>query len=304
MTPRRFILIPVLLLFLYLGVYTWNQRTGFLDNLSAHVGLEISGVVLKPLAALHVAVRDMWDKYLDLVGVREENKRLKADLMVIHAQILEAGEARAELKRLRAMLSLPPDPAWKPVGARVIAGRLGPNAALETVMLSRGYLTGGTPGTPLVTHIGLVGRVLRASPHTSTALLITDPGSRVAVLSQNARAPGILTGRGSRHPLEMRFVARNSNVMDGEVLVTSGLDGVYPKGIAVARVVSVATSDYSQFLSVLAVPLVDVGHLEEVLLLEPTGQYPAQAAPAEKSLMGPPSPRESASPPGEARVRP
>lgn len=265
-------------------MYTWNQRTGFLDALSTHLGLEIAGTMFKPLLGVQTSARDFWEKYLDLMGVREENQRLKAEIVAVQSQLIQAGEDRAELSRLRALLSLPPDRAWETVGARVLAGRMGPNSALETVILSRGYLNGAAPGTPLVTNVGLVGRVLRASAHVATALLLTDPGSRIAVLGQESRAPGVLTGRGSRHPLEVRFVGRHSNVANGEVLVTSGLDGVYPKGIAVARIVSVAPSDYSQFMSVLAVPLVDVEHLEEVLLLEPTGLPSSQ-------------PDETASPP-------
>lgn len=294
MTPRRFILFPVLLLFLYLGMYTWNQRTGFLDDLATELGLEAVGTVLKPLVTLQSTVSDFWDRYFDLVGVREENERLKTDLIAIRAQLVQAGEVRAELRRLRELLSLPADPSWRPVGARVLAGRMGPNGILETVTISRGYLTGGAPGTPLATHLGLVGRVLRASAHTASVLLLTDPGSRIAVLSQDARAPGILTGRGPRHPMEVRFVARNSGVREGELLVTSGLDGAYPKGIPVARVVSVAPSDYSQFLSVLAVPLVDVERLEEVLLLERTGTPPlvGPVPPPVPELVGPPLPSE------------
>ena len=295
MTPRRFILFPVLLLFLYLGMYTWNQRTGFLDELSTNLGLELTGTVLKPLVTAKNAGMDFWERYLDLVGVREENERLKADLIAIQSQLIQAGEERAELHRLRSLLSLPSNRSWRPLGARVIAGRMGPNSALETVILSRGYLTGGAPGTPLMTNLGLVGRVLRASAHSATALLLTDPGSRIAVLSQDTRTSGILTGRGSRHPLEVRFVARNATVREGELLVTSGLDGMYPKGLPVARVVSVAPSDYSQFMSVLATPLVEVEHLEEVLLLEPTGLPPLPDMPEEGEMVGPPAPTESPS---------
>lgn len=269
-TPRRFILIPVIVLFLYLATYTWNQRTGSLDNLTTQLGLESVGAVLKPVTMLRSTLENFWEKYFDLVGVREENERLKTDIIAIQAQIVQAGEDRAEVQRLRQLLSMPPDEQWRGVGARVLAGRMGPNSVLETVTINRGYLAGGLPGTPLATQMGLVGRVLRASATTATALLLTDPGSRIAVLSQNTRAPGVLSGRGARHPLEMRFVARNSEVEAGELLVTSGLDGMYPKGIPVARVVSVAPSDYSQFMSVLASPLVDVDRLEEVLLLERT----------------------------------
>ncbi len=269
-------------------MYTWNQRTGVLDKLATNVGLELVGSVLKPMLNVHANVMGFWEQYIDLVGVREENERLKADILSMQARLIEAGEHRAEVKRLRTLLSLPPDRSWHPIGARVLAGRMGPNSVLETVILSRGYATGATPGIPIMTNLGLVGRILRASAHTSTALLTSDPGSRIAVLSQETRTAGILTGRGGRQLLEMRFVGRNAQIHEGELLVTSGLDGVYPKGLPVARVESVVLSDYSQFMTVLAKSLVDAEHLEEVLLLEPTGIEPLPDLPA-PDYVGPPT---------------
>lgn len=290
MTSRRIIFFAVLLLFLYLGMYTWNQRTGALDDASAAIGLEAAGALLKPLAVVEGAVTEFWERYLDLVSVREENERLKADLIAVQGQLIQIGEDRAELVRLRNLLTLPPDRAWTPLGVRVIAGRMGPNAGLETIIISRGYLTGATPGVPVVTGEGLVGRVMRASGHVATVLLLTNPGSRIAVLSQKTRTPGVLTGRGSAQLLEMRFVGRNARVQPGELLVTSGLDGAYPKGIAVARVSSVAPSDFSQFMQVMATPLVNAEHLEEVLLLDLTGEPTAAEVPVDINFIGPPDP--------------
>ncbi len=288
MSSRRYIVLSIIMLFLFLGMHTWNQRTGILDTLATHVGLELVGGVLKPMVSLNATVSDVWENYVELVGVREENERLKADLLSIQSQLVAADEDRAEVRRLRALLSLPVDRSWRPVGARILAGRLGPNSALETVILSRGYITGGSPGTPIMTNIGLVGRILRASAHASTALLLTDPGSRIAVLSQKSRIGGILTGRGGREDLEMRFVVHNAPIEEGELLVTSGLDGVYPKGLPVARIAKVEVSGYSPFKTVYAQPLVDAGHVEEVLLLEPTGLEPMPEIPA-SDFMGPPS---------------
>ncbi len=288
MTSRRYIVLFIIMLFLFLGMHTWNQRTGVLDTVATHVGLELVGSVLKPMVAVNATVSDIWENYVELVDVREENERLKADLLSIQSQLVAADEDRAEVRRLRALLSLPVDRSWRPVGARILAGRLGPNSTLETVILSRGYITGGSPGTPIMTNLGLVGRVLRASAHTSTALLLTDPGSRIAVLSQKTRTAGILTGRGGRESLEMRFVGHNAPIEEGELLVTSGLDGVYPKGLSVARISKVAMYSYSPFKTVLAEPLVDAGHLEEVLLLEPTGLEPLPEIPT-SDFMGPPT---------------
>ncbi len=269
-------------------MYTWNQRTGVLDKLATNVGLELVGSVLKPMLNVHSGIMYYWERYIDLVGVREENERLKADILSMQAMLIAAGEHKAEVERLRTLLSLPADRSWHPIGARVLAGRMGPNSALETVILSRGYATGAAPSTPIMTNLGLVGRVLRASAHTSTALLISDPGSRIAVLSQESRTAGILTGRGGRQLLEMRFVGRNAQVKEGELLVTSGLDGIYPKGLPVARIESVVLSDYSQFMTVLAKALVDAELLEEVLLLEPTGLDPLPSLP-EADYIGPPT---------------
>jgi len=102
---------------------------------------------------------------------------------------------------------------------------------------------------------------------------------------------GILAGQGTGQPLEVNFVQRATRVNEGEILITSGLDGKYPKGIPVARVLSVAPSDYTQFMAIKAEPLVDLHHLEEVLLLEPTGVAPPPdlGAPP-KEIHGPPTP--------------
>lgn len=292
MNLRRILILAGVLLILFLGMYSWNQRTHALDDIAAAVGLEVGGAVLGSVRSVQDVTANFWDRYFALVDVREENLRLKARVDELEARLLASGEELAELRRLRELVQLPVDVSWRPLGARVLAGRLGPNAVLDSITISRGYATGGRPGTPLVTHLGLVGRVLKASPHASTALLITDPGSRVAVFGQESRAPGILMGKGMGRELEVNFVQRDAGVKNGEVLVTSGLDGKYPKGLPVARVVSVAPSDYTQFMAVSAVPLVDLQHLEEVLLLEPSGVAPPPEEPEGPPpvFVGPPEP--------------
>lgn len=271
MTFRRLLLIAGTLLILFLGMFTWNQRTRALDDFAGMLELEVTGTVLSFVHAVESGISETWDHYFDLVGVREENQRLKARLEELEARMMAAGEDLAELRRLRKLLELPVDEAWKPVGARVLAGRMGPNGLLDSITINRGYSTGGRPGTPVVTQLGLVGRVLRASPHSATVLLLTDPGSRIAVFSQEGRVSGILAGQGVHQHLEVRFAQLGTPVSPGEVLVTSGLDGKYPKGIPVARVISAEPSNYNQFLTIKAQPLVDLRNLEEVLLLESTG---------------------------------
>lgn len=292
MNMRRLLIAAGVLLVLFLAMYSWNRRTRVLDDLAVNVGLEISSAILTPLRSIQDVVGDFWDRYFNLVNVREENLRLEARVEELESRLLAAGEDLAELKRLRALVRFPVDARWRPLAARVLAGRLGPNAVLDSITISRGYVNGARPGMPLVTNMGLVGRVLRSSAHASTALLITDPGSKVAVFGQESRTPGILRGRGTGQALEVDFVRRDASMREGEVLVTSGLDEKYPKGLPVARVTRVAPSDYTQFMAVDAVPLVNLPHLEEVLLLEKSGVEVAPGEPeaAPVAFVGPPAP--------------
>ncbi len=278
MSPRRLLLLPGLVLLLYLGVYSWNQRTDVLDRLAAGTGLEASGAVLKSVRWVQDSLTGIWNRYLHLMNVRAENEELKRRLTDMQTRLILAAEEKAELARLRKLLTLVPPEGRQALGARVLAGRMGSNAALVTVVIGRGYLTGAVPGTPAMTPDGVLGRVLRAGPSTATVLLLSDPGSRIAVISQEGRVQGILAGTGPYKPLELRFVTHNAVVRPGELLLTSGLDQAYPKGLPVARVVNAGPSDLSPFQSVQAEPLADLAALEELLLLAPTTSTPPIAA--------------------------
>ena len=267
MSPKHILLIPALALLMYLGMYSWNQRTHILYNFAANTGLEASGVVLKSVRMVQDTVMGAWNRYLDLVDVREENDELKKQVEQLRHKLLMASEERAELIRLRRLLTLTPPEGWQTLGARVLAGRMGANSALASVLIGRGYMTGAIPGTPVMTPQGVAGRVLRAGPSSATVLLLVDPGSRIAVISQESRIQGILVGGGPDKPLEMRFVSHNDVIRAGEILVTSGLDDAFPKGIPVARVLSATPSDLSSFQTIQAVPLATLSELEEVLLI-------------------------------------
>tara|TARA_Y100001978_G_C23647767_1_gene411727 strand:- start:824 stop:1327 length:504 start_codon:yes stop_codon:yes gene_type:complete len=145
---------------------------------------------------------------------------------------------------------------------------MGPAGIFATVAVDAGAASGVEQDMPVVALDGVVGRVLETGAMTSTVLLLSDPNSRIAVLGQDNRSPGMLSGRGYGNPLELRFVNLNSDIEPGEILVTSGLSGIYPKGLPVARVVKVQRSDISLFLSILAEPLVDMAEQEEILLLK------------------------------------
>ena len=220
----------------------------------------------------------LWDTYVALVGLAEENDRLREKNNQMERDLAAVREDLAELARLRALVGVSPPEGWQTVGARVLAGRFGPGAALETIMIDRGFASGAAVGTPLITHQGLVGRVFRAAPHVATVLLITDPLFRVPVITAEGRIPGVLMGGGPQANLEVWYIAPNVSVREGEVLLTSGLNNVFPKGIPVGKIVSVEPGTQTLFQRVQAQPFAAPESLEEALLLIPPADWPVKAA--------------------------
>lgn len=187
----------------------------------------------------------------------------------LEAELEGHREDRAELRRLYELMSLKEAADWYRVGARILAARFGPFSAQETVMIDKGYVDGAIPGTPIATAKGVFGKVMRSARSTSTVLLLTDPGFRVAVVSSETRTPGILAGTGPLGPLELRYVAQNSQIKEGEMLLTSGVAGGFPPGLPVGTVTSVKPAGSTLFVSVVAQPMVHADAVEEVLLLFP-----------------------------------
>ncbi len=258
----------MLALFSYLSLYSWNVRTGYLDTLSTYSGLEFVGWTLLPGKILASNFARFKDNYIYLQEVQRENRELHDKLQHMASALATSREEAAEVKRLRSLLSFEPPELWQALGARVVSYRLGPHAALETMVVDRGAHVGIQRNTPAVTHEGVVGRVLRASPFFATVLLVSDLNSKVSVLGQENRSQGILAGKGAGEPLQVLYVPLNAPLEKGELLVTSGLDDIYPKGLPVARVTRVERSEISLFLDVWAELLIDLTNLEEVLLLK------------------------------------
>lgn len=225
--------------------------------------------MFRPVLWIKDEFKSTKDQYIDLIGVKEENVELRQRVLALESEIEAHREDRAELQRLYKLMSLKEAADWYRVGARVLAARFGPFSTQETVMIDKGYVDGAIPGTPIATSSGVFGKVMRAARNTSTALLLTDPGFRVAVVSSETRTPGILAGTGPLGPLELRYVAQNSQIKEGELLLTSGVAGGFPQGLPVGTVTSVKPAGSTLFVSVLAQPIVHTDAVEEVLLLFP-----------------------------------
>lgn len=255
-------------LFLYLSLYTWNWRTGHLDKITSNTGMEFVGWILAPGKWVSYQVQSLWEQYIALVEVKKENNRLKEDIAELKLKIMKIEKKAAEADRLRQLLKFSPPEQWSCQGVRVISRKFGLNAILDTVLINQGSSHGISKNMPAITPEGVIGRVLRVSPHYSTLLLITDPNSHIPVLGKKSRTMGILTGKGSDSQLQVNYIPQNVPLAQNEILLTSGLAQIFPKGLPVARITKIKQSELSLFKIVQAEPLVNPKNIEELLLLQ------------------------------------
>ncbi len=252
---------------MYLGLFTWNIRTGYVDTLASHTGLELTRWVLSPGRWVWSRLSSFWERYVYFVGLRQENETLRAELAKANEELVGAREQASLAKRLTDLLLDTPPPEWTREAARVIAHRLGPNAALETFVIDKGVRGGVDVNTPVIAPEGVVGRVLRASMSAATVIMITDPNSKIPVVSQKTRTQGILVGRGSGQSMTLQYVSLSAPIEPGETLVSTGLEGIFPPGLPLAVVKTVSREGASLFMNVSAQALFDAKRLEEVALL-------------------------------------
>ncbi len=264
---KKCLWIVVVFLVAYLSLYTWNWKTHYLDRLATDTGLEAVGWVLLPGDLLRDKGTQLWNRYMYLVGVRKENERLRSRLDKARNELHTLRARAREAKRLQRLMDFRPPPAWEMQGARIVGQRLGSTGALQTIIVDKGEKHGVHRDQPVVCPAGVVGRVYKVAPHFSQVLLLTDPNSRLPVISKDKRIQAIAGGRGPGKALSVDYVSRTAPLKKGKTLLTSGLAGVFPKGFPVGRVTDIRISEVSLFQVVQCKPVVDVSGLEEVFIL-------------------------------------
>jgi rod shape-determining protein MreC len=175
-------------------------------------------------------------------------------------------EAEIELATLREQLNFKlANPTYELLAAEVIGHD--PSNLLHYIIIDRGAEDGLAVGMPVVTARGLVGRVISVYPHSARAMLLTDPASAVSTLIQSSRASGLVRGQGHRG-LTMHYVEQREQVQEGDVVLTSGLGGNFPKRLVVGQVTSVRHSDVEMFLEIEVQSAVYFDRLEMVLVIQ------------------------------------
>ncbi|MFC1798764.1 rod shape-determining protein MreC [Thermodesulfobacteriota bacterium] len=215
-------------------------------------------------------VRDVWSHYFYLVSVARENEELKQDFHRAIEKNNQLNEVELSNTRLRNLLNFQKTVAIRVIAAEVIA--IDPSPWYKTIIIDKGKSEGIEAGLPVVVAEGIVGQVIEASQGNAKVLLVIDRNSAVDALIQRTRARGIVKGE-SEEQCQLNYVLRKYDINVGDTVVSSGLDGVFPKGLRVGRVSSVIKPNSGIFQGVVVTPYVDFEKLEEVLIIMDRLEY-------------------------------
>lgn len=236
---------------------------------------QVVALVTTPLQAVLTKVNrsafGLWATYLDWKNVRAENHSLRAELAELRVNALRVHETEDENSRLRRLLALRERLPLTTLVGEVIAREWG---WARSLTVNRGRGDSVVRMTPAIAPEGLVGRVVEVRSGTSIVQLVNDPASTVGATVQRTRTSGIVEGEPRGTTTRFKYMARDGSAIQvGDLVVTSGLGGVFPKGIPIGRVGAISDRRSALFHYATLTPLVDFGRIEEVLLLTgPTTQ--------------------------------
>ena len=239
----------------------------------------MTSVVTPPESVLHrggLSVRDVWSSYLDLIGVREENARLKEELDQLHLEQAALAEDARQGQRLQDLLAFRQHYINTTVPAQVV-GTSGTDRS-RVIYLDKGSDDGIAPDQPVITPDGIVGRVREVYAHTAQVLQISDPTSAAGVLLEETRTRGILRGNAQGQPQIVNLMP-DDRIKPGQVVLTSGGDQIFPRGLPVGVVDHISPDkDNEPMVDVVLKPAANLSRLEEVLVITGTGPAPTDRA--------------------------
>jgi rod shape-determining protein MreC len=224
-------------------------------------------------------VRNGWGSYVDLRGVRAENEALRTRLAELEVRFQEQRTLAERSERLQSLLDLKPSFTAPTLAAEVIAGYANPG--MLTVTIDRGSGDGVQENMAVIAPTGVVGRVIGpVAAHAARVQLIIDHNAAAAAVTERTRSGGMVVGQDGDPPLRMELVSNLADVKPGDLVVTSGADGIYPKGFNIGRVES-SERGKELYRSITVRPLADFRSLEEVfvVLREARSASPEDAAP-------------------------
>ena len=208
-------------------------------------------------------VRGLWSGYVALQQVEEENLALKQELQTLQIRLQQERAEAQRTDNLRQLLELRERAQLDTTAAEVIAGPASPE--FQTVTIDKGSSDGLATDMAVISPAGVVGRVILPSGRASKVQLLIDLNAAAGALIERTRVQGVVVGAGSGM-LKMRYVPGTADVKTGDLVVTSGIDGIYPKGFVIGTIDHVAGSA-GEYHEINVRPAVDFARLEEVLIV-------------------------------------
>lgn len=256
-----------------LYVLSLNFRPPAQMDLLQRLVVETLGPLLHVSRKATLTVEKWIQRYVSLRHVQEENEVLKKERAALERELLRYQEAFLENQRLRRLLDFRDSLQVHTVAAEVVVQ----NAAgwSRTIIVNKGFRDGVKTDMPVVGDEGVVGYVLDVSERYARVLLLTDRDSAVDALVQRNRVRGILGGLDTE-TCELRYVRSNLDVRPGDLVVTSGKDGIFPEGLRLGIVKQVTKDPSALFQQIVVVPTVQLSVLQEVLILKSLPNFPVQ----------------------------
>lgn len=245
---------------------------------------QVVGVALYPLQMAALAPRDaaylVGGYFSSLAALERENKNL-TNQQSVNAQLLQqAQQLSAENAQLRKLSG-----ASERVSAKSLVSEIlydARDAFTRKIVLDRGLQNGVALGQPVIDDIGVVGQVTRVFPFTAEVTLLTDKDQAIPVQVVRSGLRSVAYGRGQSGVLDLKFMATNADIQKGDMLVTSGIDGVYPPGLAVAKVLQVENKSNDAFARIMCQPAAGIDRNRQLLILLVDSKAPRLAAEEQK----------------------
>ncbi len=205
----------------------------------------------------------VWHTYFASVIAVKENRELRKELSLVRETVNRCRELELENSRLKKFVNFQNSMPATYVAAQVIARD--PSPWFKTIMIDKGEKAGLVKGLPVLVSEGIVGQIVKVSGHYSRVLLITDRNSAVDALIQDTRVRGMVKGN-NEDTCSFVYTLRKDEVCPGQMIVSSGLDQVFPKGLRIGRVLEVKKIHSQLFQDIIIETSVDFDRLEEVLV--------------------------------------
>jgi rod shape-determining protein MreC len=241
---------------------------------------QVVGTVLYPLQTVAMLPRDalymIGDYFSSLSSLQRENRNLKQQQVVNAQSLQQVQQLSAENAQLRKLLAANERLPIKSVMSEILYDAR--DAFTRKVVLDRGAQHGVATGQPVIDDLGVVGQVTRVFPFTSEVTLLTDKDQAIPVQVVRSGLRSIAYGQGHSGFLDLRFMPTNADIKNGDILVTSGIDGVYPAGLAVAKVTQVENKSTDAFARIVCQPLAGIDRHRQLLILLTESNIPPRLA--------------------------